>query len=1651
MTSLAATDTDPIRHPLLAAVGCPSTGNGALVYLQQLGRSIEACNALGIGTSTHEWIQIVNALNRAIVDLGNGISASPLPAELTHQPWGLIHGCIDIRAKVRRQSTRHLDALLGLMLVECATGGKALTTEALSGVKTCFSAISGKRKLHTDWELLATPLIVDETTLRELLTGLSHPPVRAFGQLVLGYLARPMPTPAGVEKVPAAPTVSDHEIDETASTSILLNAADATAAPEPTADISAEEFDNEVTTGSRFQRGESVIDWHHKRAYFSSRNNRLGLESWECLSMDQVCMISAKLMPLLKDPSSPMHRAAIVAMVSLLTSTPGHVLLHIRLNTCNDLWIDTNGNRFCWSMEMLRAGGGADSATAHHTWISIPFPGLLSEAIQGLAVASEQPIYFGDLLVRAGPAAWQGLIRQTHDLLMALGDTAYPAFPGRWANSLSRVYLQACQSDLMASVCTLDLTLTPSAALYYFHPAEQDLRDTVSTVYLRIGLGATTEVGPADPGRGIPTDEQLKSGFLQMEERAVELYQAISRKRSDNAACAIACNELTLLTAAMCVFSFGGRGSRVEEITNGDLLCDADVLCLEDKKVEHEGASRILPKPSQLKHWLQRLFVARQHLAERIAPTLRRDLAGRWKELASGQLRFDAPAFELLELQPGKVKRTPVTASDIEGVAQCYFQTGKNFMRHVLITHWALDGDDRHLLRLITGHARSGLTMPAAGAMYTPKSAVLAAGEILAKQLSKWLPDLKKEGVWRSWMYQFVALPGRRILKVHGAYRNHMQTWDAPLWSRWHLAATRIMNRIRMALLCGQGPADLRAKLWLHLVCFDGLNEIEDLQVVFSGLRPAAELSTTGWVLRFRRPSSSHMLVIPVQAPTALLLQRMLGVQVEDVTPFAEIADQAGQWVAATTPDCWGGAKDGIADALLACSRLWADWVLPPAVQLCYCPDSHAPLLDDQSNAALYGLPLHGTFEPITPPSLGSHPKDLLSAFFKVINRLGSSRLKFGEQKKRAQFFERWVKLGRIPQTGSFAGALIQVVGVNVGRITAGKKGSIEWSSQATYFSNLRPFLQEYANQSADDFDALDWLEFCQDLNEFANQADKQTVPVREAAAWLMQCLREVGYELPPQEALLDHTRHPVATTTTAIADINQSQIDAAKSLLSKTPRTPLDKARLDLSVTLLSSLPMRQGELAALHTNDLTLDGRLCITTHGFAHLKSHASRRRLQLQPDAWKTMQNVLDQTRNAQALGLADATIFGSNDQKDGLTELSSGWLTQALTWAIQMETGNSRFRIHALRAHVVSKLLCPEWQQITPAPHGERAGAQHAKELFTYAFARAWKTDVVRLIAGHASIRTTLSCYFHAWIPIRAQALMATLADMKPTDHLLAQVGVTHAALVKACARNAVFESDPWIYLLNKLPTALPSVSEANYIDTQISSTGNLISCHQTASVRDPGLIHQGVEQVNSPAAWVEYLGLRLLGIDRITASNVLNLLSTKDVDDLEFRLARSPSEHGVLRGRIKGDINGRALRADQKYLLAPTTTPLIGSLAKLPLDHLKTLFQLLLPKQSQLTWDVDLALVAPWLHETNVCIEVVSDIKCVDPALNLRLSRLKSVVIGPPAHDVGALPRVFIQPRESTARNTVAKARWTTLVRVLCFALLILHSTQSDT
>ncbi|HEY9096830.1 MAG TPA: hypothetical protein VIN35_13880, partial [Hydrogenophaga sp.] len=833
--------------------------------------------------------------------------------------------------------------------------------------------------------------------------------------------------------------------------------------------------------------------------------------------------------------------------------------------------------------------------------------------------------------------------------------------------------------------------------------------------------------------------------------------------------------------------------------------------------------------------------------------------------------------------------------------------------------------------------------------------------------------------------YKFAALPGRRILKVHLAHRAHLNKWGAPIFSRWHLASIRIVERVRQLLIDGHRPSNPLARLWLHLVTFDSIFETGDLTYVFGNLDKSLALGSGGWVTRIQRHDTRHSLVAPAQIPTSIQLHQL---QEDDglkaLVDYDKVLTEVTNWLEKATTDCWGGNAERADEGLLACTRLWADWHLPSAVQMCYSPDSHAPVLDGRSNAQLFGLQTAIDSGNASRKSYHNSSNNLLSAFFKVINRLGSSKYKLGEKRKRAQLFERWVTLAKVPAEGELTCALVKASMINVDRIRASKKSAIKWSSMATYFSTLREYLSEVRDLDPENADALELHEFCVDLLTFSNDKDKQTTTSAEAAIWLLDALREAGYPLPSRDQLSHVKKHPASTITTSTVSITQKQIDQACEALLELGGSPLEQARAEAAIRLLCEVPIRWGELAATHRSDVTINGDSRITTNGFSHLKSFSARRRTRLQGHALSSQRSLMQQLDALDRCGESESMLFGSKKLPGESEFVDSARLRYEITSAFRVATNNPKFRIHALRAHAISERLLPNWMNaILSAQQGD-FGPLNANALFRYRQQRAWTPEDTRLVAGHAAIQTTLSHYFNAWLPIRSLAVMATMENVRISESLLKSLGVSSTALTKAGTRDPQFRRDPWLYLQRKLASMNQRVFEksaaAKEAERSLAPAGDPSADEPAKDVpaSRPVLNNAAQDSSSHLVRKVRYLGLRLMGLDMRAALNFLGSQSNESTEAIEVILARSEHarEASLLRSRLKGDITGRALTADIKLLRSSKASDLICLLSQAPSESVRLLLSILSPQHQCVNWSEELVTTAQCLQGAPVCLEV---------------------------------------------------------------------------
>ncbi len=203
-------------------------------------------------------------------------------------------------------------------------------------------------------------------------------------------------------------------------------------------------------------------------------------------------------------------------------------------------------------------------------------------------------------------------------------------------------------------------------------------------------------------------DPWLRKGFADLTSEIDRLQKRIARHRGNFRETINEFNALVKHCTAMWVFVTASRGSKVEEIRNGSVLIDDSLMFVDDKSVDDERGARLIPSNFASKWALDRYIEALMLVSRRIVRDRNRHAHDVWSELAQGQLRFDAVCFQIIREQNGKLGRSYVSASDVQGISRQYFNANKNFMRHVVITRWTIERLDPDLLRCLTGHGWEG-------------------------------------------------------------------------------------------------------------------------------------------------------------------------------------------------------------------------------------------------------------------------------------------------------------------------------------------------------------------------------------------------------------------------------------------------------------------------------------------------------------------------------------------------------------------------------------------------------------------------------------------------------------------------------------------------------------------------------------------------------------------------------------------------------------------------------------------------------------------------------------------------------------------------------------------------------------------------------
>ena len=1640
-------------HPLLRVANIPASGGGAILYLSLAITGLESAQRLGISSAVVEWICEAVLLKDQLSALKLGRLSAPTSLDMNVKLWGGLHKLIEVRRKARG-CTEHVDAVLTLGLLNFAGNGHRVSELFVQGIRSVYKCCTGSQA-HRDWHALNGSQLLDEAALSKLLPTLSNLPTRAFATQLIAVLQMPAPSLASLKPLPnpSRDQPSEQDTDQIASEQKLLIHTDTDVEASNSTDLTAKTTDeNETALRREFQRGDSILEWQTARGVFCQRNDRLALTSWNSLPAALTCSISSQLSVILSRESTKNKPAAALALSCLLTSTPPRVLLHAPLHPTKDFYFDLAAGTYCWNRSHLLKGTsvasvdltGQQASMGNDEIIAIPMPGILAAELVTFSETAVEPHYFGDLFgVALGSPDWDALVNEMRELLKYLGDPAFPAHLGRWSNSGPRVHLETYNSDLMTATCTLYFGLTNVSAMHYFHPTREQIRRVCSDVYGHLGLGQPVDSRGTDnvEANALPSDAELKAGFEKMEQDMHTHFQLVRINRSI-AQRLSSFNELVRLSAAATIFTIGGRGSKIQNFKTGSVYLSQTILHVDDKDINDGRGSRLLPRTVYLSHVLARLGHAQALVASTIGKSLPKNRGDVWRELARGILRFDAEAFQWVDVRNGTPTRQPVLAADIETVAQKYFGRKKNFMRHVLITSWSISRMDRNLLRLITGHGATGLEMPAPCAVYSPRSAITEADRLLQTLLDRWLPCIDPTAEV-AFTPRFSSLPARRIHKIHKANRHDLVTGiSGPLLGRWHLAAEAVVNEIRKLLLAGTGPDGPEAKLWLHLVVFDGLHAPTDLDTIFENIRHAFRLGGCGWTYSFKRHGNAQPHRNPVQAPTAALLNGHPGLLMEDQPSNpADVLKEVSDWLMTSLPHCWekSDVKSSPAEGMLACCALWCDLVVPSSLQYGYEPSNHAAMLDGFSSNQL--LRLEPVFQPVQLARSNrptAHAAGPLKNLLTIVNELGDNNKKIGELKARASLLDLEIpKLGA-QADGSWVALLISALQHNNQLIRKGIKDRLEFSSLATYLSYLKPNLISLLAEVPGEYDALDWMDVSKGLRIVATEGksgkerktnEERQMAQHDAVNWLLKTLRASGQDIPAEALHVDTSRSMQLSSSTPITLISDAHLLHLQELLRSWHRDfPLQAIRSELIVSLLENAPLRWGEVSCTSAADLLRqEDFICIQPAGLSQIKSFMSRR-LAPVPSATRALANSLRDRLRLANKDVGRETFYFLNDVNGVVDGSTAHWLHHDISTALCAITGNPSVKVHAMRARSICQLAFPDWSKNFSDWLDGSIGPLELGSYFRYDTDKAWRIDKIRCSAGHAQVRTTVAHYLYAGFQLRAMALATTLVGLRPTSTLVEAIATTMHALKKQTTRKGAVREDPWIFVQQHLPknrVELPSHASIN------------TSVHVSVSAEPI------VTLVQLDFKDIQYVALRLTGCSISTAADALDLTVEK-YSFLEVKIEQEIDASAQLRERLRGHSGGRAKAADIKLIVSDACTIFIALLKRAGTDSAETLLGLLTQKPHLCEWHERVLKLEGHFVNTPWVLECITDRRFENPDISLRLSRQPTLLISQPQRDIGRYPRVYIIPKKTDDRSTVIKARLTTMGRLLCKAHTLL-------
>lgn len=1357
---------DPSSRALLRAVGIGESLGGAVRALEVARYCFSAANEQTGEAAFASWSSTAKRLETQLRAADNEATLSFDIHEFASTERDSLPARLAALQCPQSPSSSHqaLSTLVARAIIAASVSGQSIGSTFVDGIHTLQGAIAGKGRRSPDWQALLGKELLDAGRLRAQAESLG-PQSPAYSFLVAACSA--------VGQAVASPELFDRvaQVPEP----VVAGGGSAVGNSELTDSRPRGSGENQPAAATRASQDTTPnIVGRLKAATTASVAEKFGLHHWDYLLPSDLAAITHKLGRLLDSEERTMQVYSALAQTSLLTSCSDSVAVNLRFDMTNNIWLDLEVGVWCWDFEEYRSHVAPDSEQRPRdpmpTFLPAPLVMFLRRVRQSFPLAET----LGAALAGYGGNALD--LEHFREFLRSLGNTAHPAYRGRFARSLVHVYLAETGSDMGAALATGQFAVCAPAALFYFGPSAQIRYERTQKVYRFLGLGEPVRAAAYEGRIGaskVPDPVDLKAGWQGL---VAEINAALRLLRSvEETDQATVAGELMVLLCAALIVQTAHRATRIDCLTFSALYAHPECIAIFDKDEVDRHPGRLLPKTRQV-----RLILAAAAECHRIV-SRQSSIVGAGQPIFVQWAQDEGPKC--------------LSTSDIAAVIRRHFQDrDPNFARSAWITYLDEHGCDRWLIRVLTGHTRD-VTRTSEPYFDT---APVAFAECLGSEMQRVGMSIfgddaieAQEEAGPVVQYRLRAsnspaerapfrVPDPRSL-LDGITGNTLIGW-------------RAADRVRQAIASGEmeEPAAVRAVLSLLF-----LDLVPDAATCINAVtEPQKYLRRYGRQLGvlWHRQHFVHPTWIPIGANTERLIA-----QTTARTKTKKRLKTATGRALHRLDDYWPRIGKSAWSEVERVQRHFLRIEFPPSLQAVAHPSTPAPALSDLSLMRL-ASDEHSALPVASPPAElernlatrtekgKSDTKTLQQLVYPSLStteRLGELQKRAGKLRENIQenfevrsphsawIFD-WV-MDELEQTARLA------------------NGRLDISSLYTYLGWLTRQSPTLDGLDPYEWNEAEWAEWIDYLN--APMASRESVdpsnaplakPVRDAVRRLVWNRQRRQQHVPwSVRSRLAQADEPQACGSASATLLLDDDIARARELCARW----LEGKPLDLLIMQARfsghDFPSRTSEISSLGLDCLTPGGALVIERKGFKVHKTENAIRVVLLDAGQQSEFRRLQPELAEYHPDG-ADLLLRGDGSAQAGRRDVN---LARMLTASLKVVTGDAQARVHCVRAKSLQDIAWPGWGEKARQMLLNGVPVQSAADWVAQLSPRPLRLTFGSVQAGHGDLRPALGNYLAAWPLVFHLHASALLTKLPPARQMLRQLGAKANSYAQAYHRS----------------------------------------------------------------------------------------------------------------------------------------------------------------------------------------------------------------------------------------------------------------------